>query len=113
MIPANASVAVRAASANRDEREFEDPGRFDVTRHTKGHLGFGQDIHFCLGASVARLEALVAFEALLPEFPGSGQFAPHSELIVTLRLIGRAENAGCSTYAQMDRSAAVEGDVRL
>jgi cytochrome P450 len=66
-IPADASVAVLLASANRDERQFKDPDRFDITRDTKGHLGFGLGIHFCLGASVARLEAVVAFEALLPE----------------------------------------------
>lgn len=66
-IPENASVSVLLASANRDERQFEDPDRFDVTRDTKGHLGFGLGIHFCLGASVARLEALTTFEALVPE----------------------------------------------
>jgi cytochrome P450 len=66
-IPKDASLAVLLASANRDESQFEDPDRFDVTRDTKGHMGFGLGIHFCLGASVARLEARVAFEALLPE----------------------------------------------
>jgi len=66
-IPENASVTVLLASANRDERQFADPDRFDVTRDTKGHMSFGLGIHFCLGASVARLEARIAFEALLPE----------------------------------------------
>jgi cytochrome P450 len=57
-------------SANRDEREFEQPDRFDVRRRIKRHLAFGQGIHFCLGKSLARLEARVAFEELLARAPG-------------------------------------------
>jgi len=56
-------------SANRDEREFEDADRFDVRRRIKRHLGFGQGIHFCLGKSLARLEARMAFEELLTHAP--------------------------------------------
>jgi cytochrome P450 len=52
------------AAANRDESRFPDPERFDVHRNPEGHLAFGHGIHYCLGASLARLEARIAFESL-------------------------------------------------
>jgi cytochrome P450 len=66
-IPKGATVAALLGSANRDERRFPDPDVFDVTREPRGHLGFGFGEHFCLGAALARLEARVALEALVPE----------------------------------------------
>ena len=68
-IPAGAQVRLLWGSANRDERAFPDPDRFDATRDARGHLAFGQGIHFCLGAHLARLEARVAFEELLARIP--------------------------------------------
>ncbi len=63
-IPAGARVALLIGSANRDERAFPDPDVFDVTRNTTASLAFGQGTHFCLGASLARLEARVALEEI-------------------------------------------------
>jgi cytochrome P450 family 142 subfamily A polypeptide 1 len=57
-------------SANRDEAVFDDPFRFDVAREPNEHLAFGgYGPHFCLGASLARLELRVMFEELLAHFP--------------------------------------------
>ena len=63
-IPAGARVVVLFASANRDERKWEQADTFDVTRNTSGHLGFGYGVHLCAGASLARLEGQAILGAL-------------------------------------------------
>lgn len=68
-IPEGAKVQLLYGSANRDEREFPGPDRFDVTRTIERHLAFGHGVHFCLGAALARLEATVVFEELLRRVP--------------------------------------------
>ncbi len=65
-IPRGARVAVMYASANRDEAQFPQADQFDVRRaNARTHLAFGQGVHFCIGAALARLEARIAFETLL------------------------------------------------
>jgi cytochrome P450 family 142 subfamily A polypeptide 1 len=56
-------------SANRDERVFADPFRFDTARDPNPHVAFGFGAHFCLGHSLARLELRVLFEELLATIP--------------------------------------------
>ena len=65
-IPAGGRVVLVYGAANRDERRFTHPDRFDVTRGRFRHLGFGEGMHGCLGAPLARLEAKVALEEALP-----------------------------------------------
>jgi cytochrome P450 len=63
-------VLLLFAAANRDEREFPEPDRFDVLRSPRRILSFGHAAHVCLGAHVARLEGRVVLEELLARFPG-------------------------------------------
>ena len=58
------------ASANLDEEQFPHADRFDIHRTPNSHLGFGYGIHFCLGASLARLETRIALKAMLERLPG-------------------------------------------
>ncbi len=64
-IRAGDKVTLWEMSANRDERVFEDPFRFDVTRTPNPHVAFGWGVHRCLGANLARLEIRVMLEELL------------------------------------------------
>jgi len=67
-IRAGDKVTFWEMSANRDERVFAEPFRFDVARDPNFHLGFGQGVHYCLGANLARLEMRVMFEELFARY---------------------------------------------
>jgi cholest-4-en-3-one 26-monooxygenase len=61
----NDKVVIFYCSANRDEDVFTDPFKFDITRNPNPHLAFGVGEHFCMGASLARLEMRILFEQLI------------------------------------------------
>lgn len=63
-LPVGARVMVMMGSANRDERRYPAPDRFDVRRNPNDHLAFGHGVHHCVGAALARLEAHAVLRAL-------------------------------------------------
>ena len=69
-------VMLLLGSANRDEGRFENADRFDIDRDTNGHVAFGFGNHFCLGASLARLEGRIALETLIDRLPDYEITAP-------------------------------------
>jgi cytochrome P450 len=68
-VPANSKLLLLNGSADRDERHFTDPDRYDVRRKFDRHMAFGYGAHFCVGAALARLEGRIALEETLKRFP--------------------------------------------
>ena len=68
-VPAGSAMALLVASANRDERRFDDPDRFDVRRTPGQIFTFGFGAHYCIGQALARLQGRIALEEVLARFP--------------------------------------------
>ena len=68
-VAARSIVMVLLSAANHDPLQFDEPDRFDIARQPNAHVGFGEGIHFCIGAPLSRLEASIAFEMVLERFP--------------------------------------------
>jgi cytochrome P450 len=79
-IPRGSIVGVVLNSANHDPAHFADPDRLDLSRERGPHLGFGHGVHYCLGVSLARMEAQLALGALLRRLPGLRLAVPAGEL---------------------------------
>ncbi|HAC79542.1 MAG TPA: cytochrome P450, partial [Deltaproteobacteria bacterium] len=68
-IPAQSRVVLLVGAANRDPEVFERPDEYDLDRDKTASLAFGRGAHFCLGASLARMEGVVALEEWIKRFP--------------------------------------------
>lgn len=86
-IPAGARLALLLGSANRDERRFEDADRLDLRRPSKRHIAFGEGVHFCLGAPLARLQGRIVLEEVAARMP-------HYEISGPLRRLGKVNSRG-------------------
>ncbi|MEX1009650.1 MAG: cytochrome P450 [Acidimicrobiia bacterium] len=87
-VPEGAVLLLLTAAANRDERKFDDPDRFDVRRTIDHHLSFGYGLHFCMGAALARLEGRIALEEVLARFPEWEVDDEHAERVHTSTVRG-------------------------
>jgi cytochrome P450 len=79
-IPPGSLVFVVLAAANRDPAKFPNPEKFDIARNPNEHVSFGEGIHFCLGAPLARLEGAIAIESMLEKFPRLQLANPNAKL---------------------------------
>jgi cytochrome P450 len=84
-------VLLLTGSAGRDGREYPDPDRFDVTRSIDRHVSLGYGVHFCLGASLARLEGRIALEETFKRFQRWDVEWDRTEMVHTSTVRGYAK----------------------
>jgi len=80
-VKAGQSLMAWIGSANRDDKKFIDPQKFDIERKPNPHIAFGHGIHMCLGAPLARLESRVAIELLAEKYRHVELLAKDEELV--------------------------------
>ncbi|HEY6794857.1 MAG TPA: cytochrome P450 [Kineosporiaceae bacterium] len=97
-IRAGQTVIFQRASADRDERVFDNPEELDLTRTPNPNLGFGHGIHYCLGAPLARLELQLVLDGLLRRFPSLRLATPAEEVPWKPGLIARCPQALYATW---------------
>jgi cytochrome P450 len=90
-IPVDSKVVLLTGAADRDERKFPDPDRFDVHRQFDHHVALGFGIHFCLGAALARMEGRIGIEETLARFPTSEVDRDRAHLLYTSTVRGYDE----------------------
>jgi len=98
-LPERVWVTPVVASANRDERHFPDPDRFDIHRGADDHLSFGGGRHFCLGYHLAKMEAKIAVDALLERLPNM-----RFDVEQPSQIVGLAFRSPKSLHVHFDRS---------
>lgn len=91
VIPPGAFVMLMLAAANRDPTVFADPDRFDLGRDTAGHVAFGYGAHQCIGLQLARIEARLAFDALLSEVGRIERATEEVKVLHTMTVRGPAK----------------------
>jgi hypothetical protein len=101
-VPEGSILLMLNAAANRDERQFDDPDRFDVRRAIDHHVTFGFGLHFCMGAALARLEGGWPSKRSWPASPTGRSITP-TPSACTPRPSGAGTGCPCSCSARTDR----------